>query len=221
MCNTGVSAGDVGVGFYHGDKFLAVINLIVKVSEDKTTNIELVSVTGPYLNGVPGVVGNYMQVTAVGRSKGRNNEVTITSSNSSVVSVKHLSTDSDNWCTFKLSFVGAGKSEITITSIDGFKATYNIQVNSNYKCYPGDGLLTPEEWANAQTQVFAEIGFTISYGATGYLVCTCRDDQLTWYNARACAESLAHDWWRVGIRHTRVEYIGRNENGLHVFYQYR
>ena len=223
---TAVQAGRTNVNVYHGDTLLGSVGLVVQEKPAETgpalkaESISTSNFTGPYFNGVSGVVGNYMTFTALAKTSGDNQAVTATSSNSGVATVSRVSVGSSNVCTFKVSFVGTGSTTITITSEDGCASTsYTLNVKGGYSSAMG-GQLTPEQFVACVNGIMAENGATINT-SVGYRVLTLTDAELTGSKARAYAESWVREFWPNGIRSMGLAYQGVNEDGNHVFYIHR
>ena len=221
---TGVSEGVTIVYVYHGNTELGKVRLCSTArpsSGPKAESIWSGEFTGPYFNGTSGVVGNYMNFTAWAKTSGDNQKVNVTSSNTSVATVTSGSSGSGMW-RFKVSFVGAGSTTITITSEDGYASTsYILNVKGGYG-YSADGLLSPEDFVMYANKVMADNGATIDTNSyMGYRVLTLSSSDLTWYNARACAEAWVREFWPIGRYYMGLSYQGMNEDGKHVFYIHR
>ena len=213
---TGVSEGGVYVSVKGPDVGRKNVHIVVKSKANAATSIKITNMQGPLFDGVTKHVGNYMSFRAC--SKPDENPIKVSTSNASVVSV-----DSKVVNTFyseiTLKFKAAGSATITLTSEDGNVVyKYKVNVKSEYSCYPGKEKLTPEEFANACTQVMVENGFTYSTGCTSYRILTLNADKLTWTNARSFAQGNVRSWYPNGCNKCWISYEGTDEKGNDVFY---
>lgn len=214
---TGKSAGSAIVKVTNGTT-ICRITIVVEASAAKTTSIEMNGFNAPLYDGVVKYAGDYMTFRAWTLPVESNRNITVTSSNSSVVSVS-WEKDSHNKNNITLNFKSAGSATVTITSADGaVSKSYSITVKSDYACNPGSGLLTPDEFVYCYNQISKANGMSISSVPTGYLVMTCSDNELTWNTARRNCEGRFHAWWLIGHRTLVLTYEGVNEDGNHVFH---
>ncbi len=196
------------------------VTLEVKEQDTRplATSLDDYSHNAPLYDGVTKYAGDYMTFKVNVQPDESNPNITVTSSNSSVVSVSwKLNGSSINEVT--LNFKSAGTATVTITSADGNKSkSYSITVKSGYACNPGSGTLTPEQFVNAYNGVVSANGMSTSGMPTGYLVMTLTPQELTWSTARRNAEGRFHAWWLIGYRTLVLTYEGTNDYGSHVFY---
>jgi len=185
----------------------------------KTTSIEMNGFNAPLYDGVVKYAGDYMSFKVNVQPDASNPNITVTSSNTSVVSVSwNLNYADINEVT--LNFKSAGTTTVTITSADGAKSkSYSITVKDDYACNPGSGQLTPEQFVNCYNGIVSANGMSTSGMPTGYLVWTVSPNELTWSKVRREAEGLFHHWWSIGYRTLVLTYEGTDENGNHVFYE--
>lgn len=209
----GVSEGPVGVEVTDGNLYKCVT---IQVKGVKATSIKMTNMEGPLFDGVTKYVGDYMSFRAY--SKPDENPIKVSTSNASVVSV-----DSKIVNTFyseiTLKYKAAGSATITLTSEDGCVVyEYKVNVKSEYSCYPGKEKLTPEEFADACTQVMVANGFKKNTNATSYRVLTINANQLTWSNAKAFAQGYVRSWYPNGKHSCWISYEGTDEKGNYIFY---
>lgn len=211
----GVSEGVVGVQVTAG-KLYKFVDIVVKSKANAATSIKITNMQGPLFDGVTKHVGNYMSFRAY--SKPDENPITVATSNADVISVETRIVNTF-YSEITLKFKAAGSATITLTSEDGNVVyKYKVNVKSEYSCYPGKEKLTPEEFANACTQVMVENGFTYSTGCTSYRVWTVGPNELTWTNAKANGQGCVRSWYPQGDRKCWISYEGTDENGNYVFY---
>lgn len=212
---TGISEGGVYVGVTDGN-LLKSVRIVVKGV--KATSIETFDMEGPLFDGVTKYVGDYMTFRAKSRPNGTARAVNVSTSNTSIVSVSSTIVNGlDTEITLK--YKAAGSATITLTSEDGCVVyKYKVNVKSEYSCYPGKEKLTPEEFADACTQVMVENGFKKNTGCTSYRVLTLRPDQLTWKIAKGNAQGYVRSWYPNGCRKCWISYEGTDENGNYIFY---
>lgn len=212
----GVAEGSATVKVTDGT-FTGRVSITVSAAP-KTTSIEMNGFNAPLYDGVVKYAGDYMTIRAWTLPYESNRDITVTSSNNSVVSVSWQK-DSTNDNNITLNFKSAGTAKITITSADGcVSKSYTITVKSDYDFNPGPGLLTPEQFVNCYNGIVSANGMSTSGMPTGYLVYTFSDSELTWATARRNAEGRFHAWWLIGYRTIVLTYEGVNERGNHVFY---
>lgn len=211
----GVSEGPVGVEITDGNLYKCVT---VQVKGVKATSIEMWNQEGPFFDGVTKYVGDYMTFRA--RSEpGTSSGVTVSSSNSSVVTVSTKKVTSTNSTDITLKYKAAGSATITLTSEDGCVTyKYKVNVKSEYSCYPGKEKLTPEEFADACTQVMVANGFKKNTNATSYRVLTLSPNQLTWTIAKGNAQGYVRSWYPNGKHSCWISYEGTDEKGNYIFY---
>ena len=202
-----------------------VVEIMVKAKPDTwATDIEFMAQDGPLYSGVTKYVGDYLWFVSTTSPNEAMNGVTVTSSNKNVVSV----TTQEGWCgsnaftQITLNFKNAGTSTITLTSADGkVTKSYVIIVKSGYDFDPGDGRLTPEQFADYAEQVMVANGFE-SYDPYGQLgswrLMTLRPDELNFDRAVQCGQNLVHSWWPNGNKYCQIVYIGQNEDGNYQFH---
>lgn len=218
---TGVAPGKAKVTVTDGD-VRDTRTVEIRAQEDKTTGILISRDNASLENGSIHFAGDYMRF-AVEAKPDYNIDINVSSSNSSVVGVK-LVTDpqytSPYYHMYKLTFKKAGKATITLYSEDGcVSESYTIYVKANYDCDPGKTSLTPEEFARCATLVGVENGQGESRRLSGYRYHYVAEKDLTWENARGVGESLAHEWYSIGISGMLVTYEGwSEEQGKHLFY---
>ena len=213
---TGISEGGVYVGVTDGN-LLKSVRIVVKGV--KATSIKLFSMEGPLFDGVTKYVGDYMSFGAKSRPNGTARAVSVTTSNSSVVSVNSKSVNSGLDTEITLKYKAAGSATITLTSEDGCVVyKYKVNVKSEYSCYPGKEKLTPEEFADACTQVMVANGFKKNTNATSYRVWTVKPNELTWNIAKTSAQDYVRDWYPDGDRSCWISYEGTDEKGNYIFY---
>ncbi len=214
---TAKSAGSVIIVVSDGS-ITKRITINVKSPSSKTTSIEIHSLNAPLSNGVNKFAGDSMTLKAYTLPYGGDASVTVTSSNSSVVSVS-CSLDSNKDNNITLNFKSAGSATVTITSGDGaVSKSYSINVKSGYACNPGSDQLTPEQWAECCTQVMVENGFNKNTSCGSYRVLTLDASELTFAKAKSLGQTYVHTWYPNGCRSCWISYEGINENGKHVFY---
>ena len=207
---------DLGVEVTDGNLYKCVT---IQVKGVKATSIELFSMEGPLFDGVTKYVGDYMSFGAKSRPNGTARTVRVTTSNSSVVSVNSKSVNSGLDTEITLKYKAAGSATITLTSEDGCVVyEYKVNVKSEYSCYPGKEKLTPEEFADACTQVMVENGFKKNTNATSYRVLTLSPNQLTWTIAKGNAQGYVRSWYPNGDRSCWISYEGTDEKGNYIFY---
>lgn len=215
---TGKSTGSTTVEVTDGE-LTARVKITVS-DAPKTTEIGEISHNAPLYDGVVKYAGDYMSFKVITRPFGSNPEVTVTSSNTSVVSVSY-EMNYQNITHITLNFKSAGTAKVTITSGDGCcSKSYNITVKGDYACNPGSGQLTPEQFVNAYNGVVSANGMSTSV-VSGYLVLTLSDSELTWSTARRNAESAFHHWYSVGKSYLSLTYEGTNAYGSHIFHVHR
>ena len=199
---------------YGGKKAQCIVEVTAPAETEPedgpAVSISLFSNNGSWSSGK---VGNSLNFSALAATTNGNQASTATSSNSSVASVS-LVGNSNNTCTFKVSFKSAGSATITVTSEDGnVSKSFTVSV-SNYSTM---SVNSPESYAAAATSVLTQNG--LSQGTPGnYTVLTLSADELTWSSARANGEWLAHRGWSAGCSCGSVTYEGQNEDGQYIFY---
>ena len=212
---TGISEGGVYVGVTDGN-LLKSVRIVVKGV--KATSIKMSGMEGPLFDGVTKYVGDYMSFIAKSRPTGTSYLVKASSSNSSVVSVSTKTINGDE-TEITLNYKSAGSATITLTSEDGCVVyKYKVNVKSEYSCYPGKEKLTPEEFADACTQVMVANGFKKNTGCTSYRVWTVKPSELTWNIAKASAQGLVRSWYPNGDRNCWISYERTDEKGNYIFY---
>ena len=196
------------------------VTLEVKEQDTRPLATSLVEMShnAPLYDGVTKYAGDYMTFQVYAMPEEANRLVTVTSNNSSVVSVSY-NADSRNITCVTLNFKSAGTATVTITSADGNKSkSYSITVKGSYACNPGSGILTPEQFVNCFNGVTRALGMNNDYTPSGYLVLTLSASELTWSRVRREAEAEFHHWYQVGMRCLVLTYEGPNADGNHVFY---
>lgn len=212
---TGISEGGVYVGVTDGN-LLKSVRIVVKGV--KATSIKMSGMEGPLFDGVTKYVGDYMSFIAKSRPTGTSYLVKASSSNSSVVSVSTKTINGDE-TEITLKYKAAGSATITLTSEDGCVVyKYKVNVKSEYSCYPGKEKLTPEEFADACTQVMVANGFKKNTNATSYRVWTVKPNELTWNIAKTSAQDYVRDWYPDGKHSCWISYEGTDEKGNYIFY---
>ena len=195
-------------------------DITVEDIKPAVTSLDWTNQNAPLYDGITKYAGDYMSFKLYARPYGCNPKITVTSSNTSVVSASYKLNSSDA-TEVTLNFVGAGTATVKIDSADGaYSESYTITVKSDYDCNPGDGLLTPEQFAYCVNKVVEAHGFTISSNASSYKYLYLTDAELTWAYARREGENSARHWWSIGSRYVNVTYVGIAENGKHLFYTY-
>ena len=211
----GVSEGPVGVEVTDGNLYKCVT---IQVKGVKATSIKMSGMEGPLFDGVTKYVGDYMSFIAKSRPTGTSYLVKASSSNSSVVSVSTKTINGDE-TEITLKYNAAGSATITLTSEDGCVVyEYKVNVKSEYSCYPGKEKLTPEEFADACTQVMVANGFKKNTGCTSYRVLTLSPNKLTWTIAKGNAQGYVRSWYPNGDRSCWISYEGTDEKGNYIFY---
>ena len=212
---TAVSAGETFIKVTDGE---LIARLTIVVVEHLATSLVEKSHNAPLYDGVTKYAGDYMTFKVYSMPEEANRLVTVTSSNSSVVSVSY-NVDSADITKVTLTFKSAGTATVTIKSADGnVSESYSITVKGDYACNPGSGTLTPEQFVAAYNGVVSANGMSTSGMPTGYLVMTLTPQELTWSTARRNAEGRFHAWWLIGYRTLVLTYEGTNDYGSHVFY---
>ena len=197
------------------------LSINVEDARPAATSFVYSNQNAPLYDGVTKYAGDYMTFKVNVQPDASNPNITVTSNNTSAVSVSWKLNSSDiNEVT--LNFNGAGTATVVITSADGaYSQSYTITVKSDYGCNPGGGQLTPEQFVNAYNGVVRAIGMDTSYTPSGYLVLTLSDSELTWARARREAEGASHHWYSVGKTYLVLTYEGINADGKHIFYVHR
>lgn len=217
---TGKSIGSTSVIVTNGN-LMKVVPIVVAASNTKANNLKKSNMNAPLYDGMVKYAGDYMSFEVVSKPDNTNPHVVITSTNSSVVSVSY-SVDYRSITQVKLNFKSSGTATVKMTSGDGaYSESYKITVKSDYACNPGSGMLTPEQFAYCSTQVLKASGMDVSSVPGGYLELQLSDSELTWNRVLRETIGLFHPWWKAGKRCAVVTYEGKNENGMHVFYQHR
>lgn len=218
-----VTAKSVGYAMIKVTDGSSTKRVTLKVEESKplVTSFEWSSKNAPLYDGVTKYAGDYMSFKLYARPYGCNPNITVTSSNSGVVSASYKLNGSDA-TEVTLNFKSAGTATITIKSADGGKSeSYTITVKGDYSCNPGGGQLTPEQFVNAYNGVTKALGMDNSYTPSGYLVLTLSPSELTWAKARNQAEGAFHHWYSVGKTCLVLTYEETNADGNYVFYVHR
>lgn len=195
--------------------------LAINVEDAKplVTSLDWTNQNAPLYDGVTKYAGDYMSFKLYAKPYGCNPNITVTSSNTSVVSASYKLNSSDA-TEVTLNFKGAGTATVKIASADGaYSQSFTITVKSDYSCNPGGGQLTPEQFVNAYNGVSRALGMDTSDMPTGYLVLTLSPSKLTWAEAKRDAEGRFHSWWKIGYRHMVLTYEGTDENGNYIFYE--
>ena len=216
---TGVSAGSTFIKVTDGD-VTARITIVVEEKDTRPLATSLVegSHNAPLYDGVTKYAGDSMTFNVYAMPEEANRLVTVSSNNSSVVSVSYKA-DSRNITQVTLNFNSAGTATITIKSADGAKSkSYTITVKGDYSCNPGGGQLTPEQFVNAYNGVVKANGMSTSGMPSGYLMWTLSPSELTWAKARSNAEIRFHAWWAIGYRTIVLTYEETTADGNYVFY---
>ena len=215
---TAKAAGSTGVIVTNGS--ITKVVVITVSDAPKATSIKEWNHNAPLYDGVVKYAGDYMTFEAMAQPDNSNIHVTVTSNNTSVVSVSYEQ-DYRGITQVTLNFKSAGTATVTITSADGaVSKSYSITVKGDYACNPGKSQLTPEEFAYCCNKVVEANGFTISSYASSYKYITLSDDELTWEKAKQLGQSWVHQWWINGSRYVNVVYQGIDENGNHLFYNH-
>lgn len=214
---TGIAAGNSLIKVTNGE-ITDRIYIIVEDAKPLATSLEMNGFNAPLYDGVVKYAGDYMTLRVWTLPVESNRNITVTSSNNSVVSVSWQK-DSSNKNNITLNFKSAGSATVTIASADGaVSKSYSITVKGDYACNPGSGQLAPETWANCCTQVMVENGLTKNTSCGSYRVLTLSASELTFAKAKSVGQSLAHEWWLTGCRACWISYEGTNENGDYVFH---
>ena len=195
------------------------LSIRVEDARPAATSFVYSNQNAPLYDGVTKYAGDYMTFKVNVQPDASNPNITVTSNNTSAVSVSWKLNSSDiNEVT--LNFNGAGTATVTITSADGaYFKSYTITVKSGYDCNPGGGQLTPEQFVNAYNGVVRANGMSTSGMPSGYLVLTLSPSELTWAKAKREAEGGFHSWWKIGYRTMVLTYEGTDENGNYIFYE--
>lgn len=195
------------------------ITINVEDARPAATSFVYSNQNAPLYDGVTKYAGDYMTFKVNVQPDASNPNITVTSNNTSAVSVSWKLNSSDiNEVT--LNFNGAGTATVTIASADGaYSQSYTITVKSGYDCNPGGGQLTPEQFVNAYNGVVRANGMSTSGMPSGYLVLTLSPSELTWAKAKREAEGGFHSWWKIGYRTMVLTYEGTDENGNYIFYE--
>ena len=220
--NGKVTAKSVGYAMIKVTDGSLTKRVTLKVEEKSTKPLATSLVEGshnaPLYDGVTKYAGDSMTFQVYAMPEEANRLVTVSSSNSSVVSVSYTA-DSRNITQVTLNFKSAGSATITIKSADGAKSkSYTITVKGDYSCNPGGGQLTPEQFVNAYNGVVKANGMSTSGMPTGYLMWTLSPSELTWAKARSNAEIRFHAWWAIGYRTIVLTYEETTADGNYVFY---
>ena len=219
--NGKVTAKSVGYAMIKVTDGSLTKRVTLKVEEKSTKPLATSLVEGshnaPLYDGVTKYAGDSMTFQVYAMPEEANRLVTVSSSNSSVVSVSYTA-DSRNITQVTLNFKSAGSATITIKSADGAKSkTYTINVKGDYSYTPG-GQLTPEQFVNAYNGVVKANGMSTSGMPSGYLMWTLSPSELTWAKARSNAEIRFHAWWAIGYRTIVLTYEETTADGNYVFY---
>lgn len=220
--NGKVTAKSVGYALIEVTDGSLTKRVTLKVEEKDTRPLATSLVEGshnaPLYDGVTKYAGDSMTFNVYAMPEEANRLVTVSSNNSSVVSVSYKA-DSRNITQVTLSFNSAGTATITIKSADGAKSkSYTITVKGDYSCNPGGGQLTPEQFVNAYNGVVKANGMSTSGMPSGYLMWTLSPSELTWAKARSNAEIRFHAWWAIGYRTIVLTYEETTADGNYVFY---
>ena len=203
------------------DGVLSSSILISVVQSDKpaSTSIGIDNLNAPLSDGVTKYAGDSMSFRTWADPYESKQGVTVTTSNSGVVSVSN-SAESNGYHWITLKFQSAGSATITLKSADGaVTKSYTINVKSGYSCNPGSGQLTPEQAVSAFNGVIQANGASTSGMPSGYLVWTVKPGDLTWSKVKKEAEGAFHSWWKIGYRTIVLTYEGTDENGNYIFYE--
>ena len=227
---TGVGVGETRVAAYHGDTMVGRLRLVVEEWVEETEppkppaeRISVSNVTGPYFEGVPGVVGNSMTFAA--RAIGYDEEgdvvtqpVTVTSSNPEVAPLGLVTINGIS--RYRIGFKSLGVSTITVTSEDGnVSECFTVIVYDSYET-PIGRRLTPEQFVACVNGIMVENGARINT-TMGWRLVVLKPDQLTGDNARRSAQSWVREFWPNGIRGMGLAYQGIDEDGNYIFYIHR
>ena len=227
---TGVSVGHARVLVFYGDSQIGRVRLVVEEWVEETEPpkppaewISVSNVTGPYFEGVPGVVGNSMTFAA--RAIGYDEEgdvvtqpVTVTSSNPEVAPVRLVKIEGIS--RYRISFKSLGVTTITVTSEDGnVSEDFTVIVYDSYET-PIGRRLTPEQFVTCVNGIMEENAAKIATDM-GWRLVVLKPDQLTGDLARSCAEGWVSEFWGIDRRYMGLAYQGVNEDGNHVFYIHR
>ena len=223
---TGVGLGSTFIKVTDGD-VTARITIVVEEVDTRplVTSFFYSEQNAPLYNGVIKYAGDSMKFWVSTRPYESNRKLTVTSSNSSVVSVSYSMDANTAYVT--LNFKNAGTATVSIKSADGAKTeNYTITVKADYDCNPGSGILTPEQFVNCFNDIVEVNGMTNEYVPSGYLVLTLTPSELTWAKARNEAEGNFHHWYQVFASNGHalclcLTYEGQNASGNHIFYVHR
>lgn len=192
--------------------------VIVDKSVVRVTELVVVSTDGLLYDGVTRYAGDYLWMKVSNRPWEATRDITVTSSNPAVVSVSKYNDDYGN-VQITLNFNSAGSSVITLTSGDGVVSkSYTISVASGYSFDPGDGQLSPEEFASYATKVMCANGFTEKDNLGSWRLMTLTAEELTFDRAISTGQARVHEWWPNGVRSCQIVYIGQNEDGNYQFH---
>ena len=219
--NGKVTAKSVGYAMIKVTDGSLTKRVTLKVEEKDTrplvTSFAYSEQNAPLYDGITKYAGDYMKFWVSTRPYDSNRKLTVTSNNSSVVSVSYNMDDTTAYVT--LNFNSAGTATVSIKSADGAKTeNYTITVKGDYSCNPGGGQLTPEQFVNAYNGVVKANGMSTSGVPTGYLMWTLSPSELTWAKARSNAEIRFHAWWAIGYRTIVLTYEETTADGNYVFY---
>ncbi len=211
---TGKSAGSARVKVTNGSITKQI--WIDVVDLPKSTSIKEQDHNAPLYDGVTKYAGDYMTFNAWALPDDSNTHVTVTSSNSSIVSVSYKLHETNSSITrITLNFKSVGSAIVTITSADGnVSKSYTINVKGGYGL--GSGACSPEQFASTASQVMWANG--MQNGASGWLQLTLSADELTYSKAIYVGQTFVHQMWVNGTRYAQCEYVGQDEDGNYVFH---
>lgn len=216
---TAVAAGNSSIVVSDGTTSKTV-KITVKAATVKATSIDMKISDGPIYDGVTRYAGDYVWFVVGISPTEATDDITVTSSNSSVVSASTTSGYGGNSSQTQvtLKFKSAGSAKITLTSGDGaVSKSYNITVKGGYSFNPGSGTLSPEDFASYTTRVMVANGFTEKSGLGSYREFSLSADELTFSKAVSKAYAYAHDWWANGKRACQIVYVGQDANDNYQF----
>lgn len=216
---TAIAEGTAHIMVSDGSSTKKCVVTVKPATSAKATEIILRVQNGPLYDGITKYAGDHLWFVGYTKPNDANKDITVTSSNSSVVSISSGSSGGiTNGVGFTLNFKSAGSATITLKSGDGaVTESYTINVKSGYSFNPGSGQLTPEQFASYATQVMVANGFTeTSCGSWRLLTLSASD--LTFATAVDIAEAKIHEWWPNGCRYCQITYEGQNEDGNYMFY---
>ncbi len=196
----------------------AICEIQVEPAIPAVERIEIVGTDAPFETGMIGYQGDYVNLTVRTLPPEAEDAVNVTSDDPAVVAVVLDGGPDENGCSrFRLDFVGPGSTNVTIESADGgVQMVFAVEVRQTYAFDPGEGSLTPGEFAEYATRVLTEAGFQAAQGGSWRLMWLA-PEELTFDGAVAAARECIHTWWPEGIHSGAVVYVGEHEDGRYEF----